>query len=244
MPRAIKTADLVVADSESTANDIIEEFPDDEHKIRVVHPGLTSFFTSHQNDTLGKFRIHAPYFLFVGTIEPRKNLDRLLQAFASLSEAKRKGFKLVIAGGKGWGNVNPQLRAAKLGLQKDIIFTGYVSDGELHELYAQAQFLIMPSLYEGFGFPIIEAMSYGVPVITSNLSSMPEVAGDAAILIDPYEVTSIAAALQALIQDKTLRNRLGLKAKKQARNFSWNTAAKRMWNVFLEARELKQKKFR
>jgi len=143
---------------------------------------------------LASLGIVKPYVLFVGTLEPRKNLRRLLGAWAGLPAALRQSHQLVIAGGKGWGGVDvPQLVQA-LGLGDTALVLGYVSDAQLAGLYAHARFLAMPSLYEGFGLPLVESMAHGVPVLTANCSAMPEVAGDAGVLVNPLSEPDIASA--------------------------------------------------
>lgn len=228
MAASLKRARHIVADSEATAKDIIAFYPEAAGRINVVYPGLTilpqpggrSFVPGGDQD--GKQR----YALFVGTLEPRKNLVRLLQAFASLTPSNRSGLKLVIAGGQGWRIGDLAALIQQYRLQADVILTGYVSDEELAKLYASAEFLLMPSLYEGFGFPIIEAQSFGVPVIASNCSSMPEVAGDGALLIDPTNVSEIADAILRLHKNPDLRRLLGEKGRDNASRFAWRTAAR------------------
>lgn len=235
VPDAIRLADMVVADSQSTADDIAAEFPRAKGRIRVVHLGATAFPEGDRIESLGKFGIEGPYVLFVGTLEPRKNLRRLLQAWASLDPLIRGQYKLVIAGGKGWGNEDLAALVRSLNLADSVRLTGYVSDLELATLYAHALFLAMPSLYEGFGLPLVEAMSFGVPVLTSTTSSLPEVAGEAGMLVDPASIASIGQGLLRLIADNELRSRLALRAKGSASRFSWERAAKDMVGIFEEA---------
>ena len=194
MPEALRLADRVVADSHSTAAALEAEYPWLAGRLRVVHLGISAL-AAPDRQILQEFRIDRPYVLFVGTLEPRKNLRRLLQAFARLPEAVRAGNLLVIAGGRGWGKENVEALVEQLGLQDCVRQTGYVSDAGLSALYAQARCLAMPSLYEGFGLPLLEAMSFGVPVLTSSSSSLPEVAGDAGLLVDPLDVDSISRGL-------------------------------------------------
>ena len=234
MPQAIKLTDRIVADSESTARAITEEFPFAAEKVRVVYPGVSVLPSPDAFSTLDKFGIRKEYFLFVGTLEPRKNLDRLLKAYATLDEDLREKYQLVIAGGKGWGGVEVESLVNHYGLHKYVVKSGYVSDVELATLYSQARFLVMPSLYEGFGLPIVEAMSFGVPAITSNISSMPEVAGDAGILVDPWSITSIASGLRGMM-DVGQRDLLATRAKANAAKFTWEKAASNLWGVFEEA---------
>lgn len=230
MGTSLKRARHIVADSEATAEDIIAFYPDAAGRVDVVYPGLTTLpppggRTLAPVDDQGQKQRYA---LFVGTLEPRKNLARLLQAFASIPASSLSDLKLVIAGGQGWRMGDLSALISHHGLQDRVLLSGYVSDAELAQLYASADFLLMPSLYEGFGFPIIEAQSFGVPVITSNRSSMPEVAGDGAILVDPENNADIADAILRLDSDPDLRVALGNKGRENARRFSWDKAAREL----------------
>ena len=242
VPSAIRSADIVVADSQSTANDIAAEFPEVSGRVRVVHLGATKFPAPGDCETLRKFGIAGRYLLFVGTLEPRKNLKRLLEAYASLNSEARARCNLVIAGGKGWGNEDLSLLIQSLDLAESVKLTGYVSDYELATLYSHALFLAIPSLYEGFGLPLVEAMTFGVPVLTSRMSSLPEVAGDAGILVDPESVTSIADGLLKFISDDELRNKLASKAVNNASRFSWESAANELMRIFNEAVNARRKR--
>ena len=239
MPQAINLADRVVADSESTASAIAAEYPKASKKVRVVYPGVSDLPEAGDFSSLAKLGVRPGYFLFVGTLEPRKNLDRLIRAFASLDPDKRRNHQLVIAGGKGWGHIQLENLITKYGLKQDVHLLGYVSEIELSNLYAHAYFLAMPSLYEGFGLPIVEAMSFGVPVLTSNTSSMPEVSGEAGFLADPFNVNSIANGLEAMM-NPIQRNLLASKTKQNAARFTWKKAAKELWSVFEEAHKQKE----
>lgn len=237
MPHAIRQADRIVAVSISTAKSIEAEYPAVRDRIRVVYPGTTNFPAPLDFQSLSALGVNFPYFLFVGTLEPRKNLQRLLQAYALLNATGKNRARLVIAGGKGWGDVSIPSLVKALRLDGQVVYTGYVNDTQLATLYAHARFLAMPSLYEGFGLPLIEAMSFGVPVLTSNRSSMPEVAGDAGVLVDPFDVNSIAEALFSLQFDDKHRDYLASRAIPNAKRFTWQNAARNMWAVFEEAAE-------
>jgi len=236
MPEAVNQADRIIAVSHSTAQAVEDEFPSARGKVRVIHLGVTRLAEPEGRATLAALGIDKrPYFLFVGTLEPRKNLRRLLNAYASLPESLRNSYQLVIAGGSGWGGVDVVQLAATLGIADHVVVTGYVDDAQLAGLYAHARFLAMPSLYEGFGLPLVEAMSYGVPVLTSNVSSLPEVAGDAGVFVDPLDEGSIAHGLQQLLADDTLHQRLSWRSTSVAAQFSWANAAQETWVVFEEA---------
>ncbi len=235
MPQAVHMADRIVADSQSTANDLVAAFPTVRERVRVVHLGATPMPAPADRAALASLGIVKPYVLFVGTLEPRKNLRRLLGAWASLPAALRQAHQLVIAGGKGWGGVDvPQLVQA-LGLGDAVLVLGYVSDAQLAGLYAHARFLAMPSLYEGFGLPLVESMAHGVPVLTANRSAMPEVAGDAGVLVNPLSEADITRGLAALLTDDALHARLAGRAREWAAQFSWARAAQQMRVIFAEA---------
>lgn len=235
MPDAIRLADRILADSHSTADAIISEFPWAQDRVRVVHLGATSLPQPKGIEVLDAFEIDRPYFLFVGTLEPRKNLRRLLEAYASLDPIVRKQTLLVIAGGKGWGNEDMVSLVHSLDLTDSVRLMGYVNEEQLATLYAHARFLAMPSLYEGFGLPLVEAMSFGVPVLTSSCSSLPEVAGDAGMLVDPYNTNSIATGLLQMLKDDEFRNELAARSRLNASRFSWEKAAKETMAIFHEA---------
>jgi glycosyltransferase involved in cell wall biosynthesis len=165
------------------------------------------------------------YFLFVGTLEPRKNLMRLLQAFGAQAH-RMSGVQLVLAGAVGWGEQNLEQALCQLAIEDRVLLAGRLDEASLHGYYRHALALVLPSLYEGFGLPLLEAMQYGVPVITSNCSSMPEVAGAGGLLVDPKDTSDIAAALVELASDEALRQRMGAAALAQAAGFSWDEAAK------------------
>lgn len=241
MPLAIKQADEVIAVSRSTAEAIRAEFPKARDKTSVAHLGVTTFPAPEDAEALRRFGIDRPYFLFVGTLEPRKNLRRLLVAFSSLDITARDRCVLVIAGGKGWGNEDLAGLIDTLGIGGAVRMTGYISEGELATLYRHARFLAMPSLYEGFGLPVVEALSFGVPVLTSNTSSLPEVAGDAGLLIDPLLSSDIAAGLERMIMDDGFRDALAKQAAEQASKFNWNETASRTLAAFDRAIELRKK---
>ncbi len=242
MPEAVRLADRVITVSAHTARDLVAEVPEAESKVRVVHLGISALHPAADMESLKQLGIDRPYFLFVGTLEPRKNLHRLLESYARLPEGIKEGVLLVIAGGKGWGNVDVHAVAGRLGLSDRIRVTGYVGEELLSTLYTHARFLAMPSLYEGFGLPLVEAMARGTPVLTSNRASMPEVAGEAGFLVDPQDVASIAQGLQALLTDETLRRNLAQCAKVNAQRFSWQKAADATLRIFDEAVEERRRK--
>lgn len=236
MPLALRRADLVIAVSQSTANDIAEFYPQYKSKIRVVH--LAGSMKAQYNLDVSITATQMPdrpYVLFVGTIEPRKNLKRLLDAFSKLPQELRESFCLVIVGGNGWGKMSIQDLIVAFGLEKSVLLLGHVNDNDLARIYKNAYILAMPSLYEGFGLPILEAQSFGVPVVTSDVSSMPEVAGDGAVYVDPFDVVSIRNALQFLLSNQSERDDLSSRALVNSLRFDWDRSANRTLDVFNEA---------
>ena len=238
MPRALCLADRVIVDSYSTDADLRGEFPRCADKIRVVYPGagFERHGNSAGNSSLLELGILRPFFLFVGTLEPRKNLEKLVSAYALVPSQLREEVQMVIVGGQGWGGLRLSQWIASRDLTEDVLVTGYVTDDQLSALYAAARFLAMPSLYEGFGFPVLEAMSRGTPALVSNVSSLPEICGSAAVAVDPLDEASIAKGLTALITGPQ-RDHLALQAKPQAAKFSWEKAAAEVETIFREAIE-------
>jgi glycosyltransferase involved in cell wall biosynthesis len=226
----LKFADRIIAVSNATKKDLVERIGLPTKKIEVVYEGFNEELLS-QTDPKGnifkQFDIQkGNYFLFVGTIQPRKNLHRLIEAYVEIYGTAQKPPELVLAGGKGWLADPIYQHVYTFGLQDKIKFTGRVDDQTLVALYKNALCFVFPSLFEGFGLPILEAFSFGCPVITSNTSSTPEVAGDAALLVDPYDVSAIASAMKRLAKDPKLRTDLAKKGKVQVKKFSWENAAK------------------
>ena len=241
LPMAIKNADYIIADSESTKNDLIERLRISKERIRVIYPSGHENFSTERNPKLlsqvkARFGIQDCYFLFVGTIEPRKNLKRVIEAFRIFQDAAQTEcrYQLVVVGQKDFGkgklfkSIAHDLRT-KI---DDIIFTGYVRDQELNQLYCGTEALVYPSLYEGFGIPILEAMASGVPVITSRRTSMPEVAGEAALYVDPYNTNSIADGMLELHHSPSLRQSLVQKGLSQIEKFFWERTADQTCEVY------------
>lgn len=233
--QASLTADRIIAISEFTRTHFLNIFPHypAEH-VKVLYPA--SRFAQTSNGRVPSQSVpHLPkdaFWLFVGTVEPRKNLGRLLTAYAQLHHAGETDFPLVIAGGDGWLEENLPNTIRKLGIEKNVCFLGYVSDKQLHWLYENCFAFVYPSLFEGFGLPVIEAMSVGTAVITSNISSLPEIAGEAAQLIDPNDAEALAQAMKQLLADETLHQTYRQKARKQAQIFSWRVTAVDLLNLY------------
>jgi len=228
MPEAIRMADKVIAVSKWTANDLITEVPEAEVKTSVIYEAGSLTFSHSRSD----YNLGEKYLLFVGTLEPRKNLPRLLKAYSLLSCSIKDEYPLIIVGGKGWGEDDIDDIVKQFDIEKYVQFLGYLSDKELATVYQEASLLVMPSLYEGFGLPLLEAMSVGVPVVTSNISSMPEIVGDAAVLADPYSVDSIKEGIEKVLTDSELKSELSNAGYDQSKLFSWARAAKETLLVF------------
>jgi len=241
LPMTVKRADALIADSESTKNDLIKYLKVKESKISVIYPsGHEKFSVMSEDDDFRQLKerlgIKERYQLFVGTIEPRKNLSRVIEAFTQFLKSKRRenAYQLVVVGKKEFahGKVFQELlKNNQLNLD-NIIFTGYLDHDDLNRLYCGAEVFLFPSLYEGFGIPVIEAMAAGVPVLTSNVSSLPEVAGDAALTVNPYDVEQIANGMKRLAEEPNLRIALVSKGFQQIRKFSWHRAAKQTLEVY------------
>jgi glycosyltransferase involved in cell wall biosynthesis len=236
MMEAASRADLIIAVSSNTAKDLMREDQLLAKKIVVITQGITRrLLTPISQPEQRAVDFNAPYYLFVGTLEPRKNLKRLIEALSILPIDVKKSAKLVIVGGKGWGGVNVDDLIRLYGVQDNVNQLGYVDDLTLASLYSNASFLVMPSLYEGFGLPLVEAMSHGLPALTSDRSSMPEVVGNAGILVNPENVQSISDGLLLLLTDHKLRNRLSTLAKNRATQFDWSRSSKETLNVLISA---------
>jgi len=243
LPFTVKKADLIIADSEHTKLDLMEHVGVSEDKIRIVYPSGHEAFTqeineSTQLDVQRKLGIRGPYFLFVGTIEPRKNLSRVLEAFASFvkESSQYAEHQLVVVGSKAFAHgkfLESLLKNAKIN-QNSVLFTDYISHEELNALYCGARGLLFPSLYEGFGMPILEAMASGCPVVTSRQTSTPEVAGDAAILVDAYKSEQIKDALKTLTDNEGVRTDLIHKGFERIQHFSWDKTAEQTIQVYKE----------
>jgi glycosyltransferase involved in cell wall biosynthesis len=176
----------------------------------------------------------APYFVFVGVIQPRKNLPTLLRAFDRFKQVHALPHKLVIAGRKGWKTDEVDTLLKQLPSSSDVIFTGYLSDADLAGVVASASALTMVPHFEGFGIPIIEAMACGTPVVTSTVTSLPEVTGGAAILVDPNNVDTLSDALAHIATDNTLAADLSVRGLARSHQYSWDDSAKRLWTLVEE----------
>jgi glycosyltransferase involved in cell wall biosynthesis len=232
--KMITQADLIVAISENTKQDIVRLTGFSEEKIKVIHGGVgKEFFPiregEDENLQVVKEKYHLPekFILYLGTIEPRKNIAGLVKAFDKAADSPElAGYELIIAGGRGWKN-EEVFKAINLAKNKDKIkVIGYIENSEKNYFYNLAKIFCYPSFYEGFGLPVVEAMAAGTPVITSSSSSLPEVAGEAALLIDPFDINQLSEAIRQLAGNENLRQEFSKKGLVQAKKFSWERAAK------------------
>jgi glycosyltransferase involved in cell wall biosynthesis len=237
--RSVSRAARVIADSEATRRDVIELLGVSPDKARVVHLGCDESFgpgdaRESRARVAERFAIEAPYILHVGTIEPRKNLERLLEAFSRACVAAGTAHRLVLAGAQGWGYESVLAKIRTERLEDAVTLTGTVSPEDLVHLYRGADLFAYPSLYEGFGLPVVEAMACGTPVVTADVASLPEIAGDAALLVDPRDVAALADAIARGIGDSALRERLRADGLERARAFTWERCARETLAVYEE----------
>lgn len=229
---AAKKSDRIIAVSESTKKDAVEFLKYPAEKITTIYNGIDKRFFEEdsfsKDDVKKNYGIIDKYILFLGTLEPRKNLSRVLDAFARFKKNYQNSseYQLVVAGKKGWLTEEYFQQTKDLGIEEDVIFTGYVGGDELKPLYTNAEFFVMPSLYEGFGQTIVEAMACGAPCLVSKVSSIPEIAGDAAYFVDPHDTDGIVKGMSELAENKALREKLSAAGKEQAKKFSWEKCAR------------------
>jgi glycosyltransferase involved in cell wall biosynthesis len=244
---ALRNAAEVIVVSEATRRDLLDLYPVDPERVTVIHHGVdTRRYRPTPDAEVARVRsrlgVRRPYLLFLGGIEPRKNLPRLVRAFAARPSVA-KGPDLVIAGAsvpwnpEGRDELEAAIRSIPVEARERIRMAGYVAGSEKVALLSGAEALVFPSLYEGFGFPVLEAMACGTPVLTSDVSSLPEVAGDAALLVDPVDDASIAEGIDRLAEDQTLRDRLRAAGLERVKRFTWEDTARRTVEVLHRAAE-------
>jgi glycosyltransferase involved in cell wall biosynthesis len=238
LARIRKQAEMVIVPSTATAEDVVHFLRVERERIRVIPMGCDARFQPVGEPTRAaairrRYDLPERYILFVGTLEPRKNVQTLLRAFAQvMAEMPGDDLTLVIAGGTGWGGEDYLATVDALNLHDSVCFVGFVPDDHLPDLYRGALLFVYPSLYEGFGLPVLEAMACGTPVITSNGTSLPEVAGDAALLVDPTRPEALAEAMTAILADGELRQALRAKGLARAQAFAWNVVAEQTVAVY------------
>ena len=232
-PKFVKKADRIATVSEFSKQDIVDQYGTDPKKIDVVYNGANKVFhkidEGVQKTVREKFTEGKPYFLFIGAISPRKNLTNLFRAFDSYRKNKKTVAKLLVVGEKMWWNTEIEDVYENMNFKNEVCFTGRLEPVELGKVVSSALALTYVSFFEGFGIPIIEAYNAETPVITSNVTSMPEIAGDAAILIDPFKPESIAKAMEDITFNDGLREKLISKGNKIKWRYSWENTANNLW---------------
>ena len=229
---SVRKAKIIFTISNASKSDIIKIYGVPKKKVAVTYPGIKEENIKHEalsmKDVKDKYGIEGEYILFVGTLQPRKNIKKLIEAFSKLStfNSQLSTLNLVVVGKKGWMYEEILGAPKKFGIEDKVKFLDFVTDEELQALYKNALCFILPSLYEGFGLPVLEAMQNGCPVITSNISSLPEAGGDAALYVDPQDVNDIADKIQKVISNQKLRDDMMEKGYKQVKKFSWEKTAR------------------
>lgn len=235
LPMAVRSLNAVITDSECSRCDILRYLSVQSEVVTVIpiaaSPRYRPLSPAECAPALARYGVTEPYILYVGSVEPRKNLVRLIEAFACLRD-HASAYRLVIVGARRWKTTPIFATVTRLGLEPHVSFTGYVDEADLPALYASAALFVFPSLYEGFGLPVLEAMACGTPVVTANTSSLPEVAGDAALLVNPLDVDAISAAMLRVLVDPALAADLRERGLARARQFSWERTARETLAVY------------
>lgn len=238
--KILREADMIIAVSENTKNDIVELAGIAADKVRVIYSGNNVAKKEWPEEKIracfDKFGIKDPFILYVGNIEPRKNISGLIKAYDKL-RSEGKNIDLVLAGAPGWKDSQIHKDWQASSYKNQIKFLGYINEEEKEILYSRASVFVYPSFYEGFGFPPLEAMTYGVPVVCSNVSSLPEIVSNAAIMINPGKPAEIAGAIKMIMADERLRARLIASGYERAKVFSWGKTAQEYLKLFKELHE-------
>jgi len=232
--KLVKRFSTIVAVSENTKRDIVELCGIDENKVKVIYAGVGEEYRRMADDqslkmakVREKYKLPDKFILYLGTVEPRKNVEGIIRAYNEVRSKKLelRNINLVIAGGKGWKSKKIYREREESKFKDDIKFLGYIDPEDKVYLYNLASVFVYPSFYEGFGFPPLEAMACGLPVVASFASSLPEVVGDAALMVDPYNINDISRALKEILTNENLRNQLIARGLKRAGEFSWRKTA-------------------
>ncbi|MBI2133047.1 glycosyltransferase family 4 protein [Candidatus Woesearchaeota archaeon] len=232
LPRVARNCDKIITVSQASKRDIISRLKVSANKISVIYEAASDIYKPQKrSNPLLKYGANGEYILFVGALEPKKNLTTLIKAYSML---RNKDHKLVLCGKKGWYYKDILGEIMKHGIERDVIFTGYVPLEEMPAMYSNASVFCFPSLYEGFGLPVLEAMKCGVPVIASNTGSIPEIAGNAAIFTDPNDPKELSEKIDETITSKKLKETLKRKGIEQASKFSWKKTAKETIKAYQE----------
>jgi glycosyltransferase involved in cell wall biosynthesis len=231
---SVKNAAKVITISQSSKDDIIKYYKVKAQNIKVVHLGLKELSMTTVSKDLQEFGVNKKYILFVGTLQPRKNIVSLIKAFSLLPQELKDSHQLVIIGKKGWLYEDILKAPSTWGVEDKVLFLDYISDNDLPQFYKKAEVFVLPSLYEGFGLPILEAMRFGCPVITSNVSSLPEAGGNAALYFDPENIEDIESTIEKVLTDDKVRESMIEKGHEHYKKFTWEKAAKEVLEVLEE----------
>lgn len=236
---SMRNARAVIACSEATKRDIIDILKVRPEKIKVIYVATSPEFKKIDNkqlihNVLRKYSLPQKYILYVGTLEPRKNITRLIEAFKKIKEKMKRGYKLILIGGKGWYYKDIFSTIDRLKLNNSVIYLGYILREDLPPIVSGAEAFIYPSLYEGFGLPPLEAMACGVPTLVSDVSCFPEIAADAALRVNPYSIDDIAEGIYRILTDETLRETLRQKGLERVKIFSWEKTARETLKLYNE----------
>lgn len=234
---ALRYADAIIAISEHTKRDMIEHLKCPAELISVTHLAADPMYHPVDDPAVrkrvrDKYGLPERYILFIGSLEPRKNVSTLIHSYSRLPERLKREFSLVVAGAKGWKNSDIYSTVKKIGVEDKVRFAGYIDKDDISAVYSMATVFVYPSLYEGFGLPILEAMACGTPVITSNTSSMPEVAGTAAEFITPTDTEEITEALRRVLEDETLMLDMRRRGLERSSKFTWERCARETLEVY------------
>ena len=232
-PKFAKKADRIVTVSQFSKEDIVDQYKISSDKVDVAYNGVGDFFKSiaenEKEYIRGKFTNNESYFIFVGALHPRKNVINLFKAFDLFKKETKSTNKLLIVGERYWWNDEMKASFETLTYKRDIVFTGHVQSEELNQLYGAAEAFVFVSYFEGFGIPLVEAMKCETPIVCSNATCLPEVAGDAAVYVDPFSIEDIAQGMVTIHQDSALREKLIKKGRERSNLFSWDKTAKQVW---------------
>lgn len=231
---AIENSDKIIAVSEATKKDILKYFNIQEKKIDIVSPGiyLEDYMKDDNDDILSKYKLPNSYILYLGTLEPRKNIINIIKSFEKYKKENKSKIQLVLVGKKGWKYEKIFQAYEESPYKEEIKILGYIDEKDKVLLYKNAKVFLYPSFYEGFGMPILEAMAAGTPVITSNISSLPEVAGNAAILVNPYDINEILDAMREVLNNEKLRKNMIALGFNQANKYTWEKSVEKLEKIY------------